>query len=378
MPGADWTLFATCGPGLEPVLHAELKDLKAAKVERQVGGCRFAGDARAVWETNLRLSTAIRVLLRLERFGARDAHELYDGVQRVDWRRFLPPGGTLAVDARTRDSELTHSQFVAQRTKDAIVDQVRERTGERPDVDRDDATLRVDLHLYRDRATLSIDTSGGSLHRRGWRVAQGRAPLNECLAAGVVRLSGWDRRAPLIDPFCGSGTLLVEAALLATGRAPGLYRERFGFESWPGHDADDFDALRQRVAAEARPLGKRRLIGRDVNPERIEQAAANLASAGFEGVLLEVGKAEDFDPLPGWNATLVTNPPYGERVGEEASLVPVYRAFGAVLRERCAGFQVALLSGNPRLTKALGLKADERIALSNGGLECELVRCSIR
>ncbi|QDU65009.1 THUMP domain-containing class I SAM-dependent RNA methyltransferase [Engelhardtia mirabilis] len=378
MGRADQILFATCAPGLEPVLHEELRVLKAPKAERQVGGVRFNGDQRLIWEANLRLRTAIRVLLRLGRFGCRDANELYRGVQAVDWRRFLPPGGTLAVDARSRDSELNHSQFVAQRVKDAVVDQLRESRGERPSVDRDQPTLRIDLHLYRDRATLSVDTSGGSLHKRGWRRAQGRAPLNECLAAGVVQLSGWDARSPLVDPFCGSGTILIEAAQIACSIAPGLFRDHFGFELWPGHDGRAYTALREAIGAETRPLGKRRIVGMDHDPERVEQTLENLDSAGIEGVTVEKAAALKFEPRPGWNAWIVTNPPYGERVGDEARLLALYRDFGALLREHCSGYQLALLSGNPRLAKALGLQPDERIPLANGGLECELLRCSVR
>jgi 23S rRNA (guanine2445-N2)-methyltransferase / 23S rRNA (guanine2069-N7)-methyltransferase len=374
------TYFATCPPGLEAVLHRELEGLRVARVERQMAGVRFDATVAEVWAANLRLRTAIRVLRRLVRFPCADDDALYRGVQSVDWRQFLPPEGTLWIDARCRDSQLTHSQFIAQRTKDAIVDQLRERRGERPQVDREDPTLRVDVHLVGDRAIVSLDTSGHSLHRRGWRLHQGRAPLSECLAAGIVLLSEWNGRAPLVDPFCGTGTILVEAGLIATHTAPGLRRRTpFGFERWPDHDGRAFAALRAAVAAEVQPLGKRWLVGSDLDPVRVAEAREHLAAAGLEGerVDVDVERAEDFDPRPGWNACLVTNPPYGERLGEGTELLALYRRFGQVLRERASGSRLALLCADPQLLEALELERTRRHKLVNGGLDCELLTAEL-
>jgi 23S rRNA G2445 N2-methylase RlmL len=209
--------FASCAPGIEPVLHEEARALRLAKVERQVGGVRFEGTMRDAWRANLYLRTAIRVLLRVARFEARDTDALYAGVSRVDWSRFLRTDGTFVVDARTKESALDHTLFVEQRVKDAVVDQFRSRSGRRPAVDKESPDLGISVHLFRDRCTVMVDTSGESLHKRGWRRFQGRAPLAETLAAAIVMLSGWDRRSPLLDPFCGSGTILIEGALLAGG-----------------------------------------------------------------------------------------------------------------------------------------------------------------
>jgi len=366
--------FATCAPGLEPLLHAEVRALRLANNEQQVGGVSFDGTIADAWRANLELRTAIRVLLRLSRFDATDADALYRGVEEVDWQTLLAPEGTLWVDARTSSSELSHSRFVEQRTKDAIVDQLRARTGKRPTVDRESPDLRLNVHLHRDRATLSIDTSGDSLHRRGWRRAQGRAPLAETLAAALIQLSGWDRRAPLLDPFVGSGTILVEAGLLASGTAPGLFRPSFGFERLPGHDARAFAALRETLRERIRIPRKLRLIGGDVDPARIEEARANAASAGLEELMtLEVADARSFDPRPGWNAWIVTNPPYGERMGREDELVGLYRAFGELLRARCGGYSLALLTASPRLADALGLPDLRTKPVTNGGLDCALL-----
>ncbi|MFN0009534.1 MAG: class I SAM-dependent RNA methyltransferase [Planctomycetota bacterium] len=372
------TFFVTCAPGLEPVLHAELADLRLAKLERQVGGVRFEGSLEDAWRANLWSRTAVRVLLRLARFEAASADALYAGAVGVDWGRFLRPDGTFRVDAQSNSSALDHTLFVEQRVKDAVADSFRSIHGTRPSVDLEDPVLSIHVHLFRDRCTLSVDTSGDSLHKRGWRRFQGRAPLAETLAAGIVLLSGWDRRSPLLDPFCGSGTILIEAAWIASGVAPGHLRERFGFERWIGHDSARWRALVEKSRAEVRLPKKLVLAGSDSDARAVEGARENLAAAGVaDRVLLEVRDVAEFDPKRGWNAWIVTNPPYGERVGRERDLEGVYRRFGALLRERCSGFHVAVLSGNPALSQALGLEPERRTGLKNGSIDCELIEMSI-
>lgn len=371
------TFFVTCAPGVEPFLLEEARRLRLPRAEPQTGGLRFEGTLEDAWLANLHLRTAVRVLLRLSRFAAPDADALYRGVAAVDWSRYLRPDGVLWVDAQVRESALDHSRFVAQRVKDAIVDRLRTTGGVRPSVDREGADLRVHLHLYRDRATLSLDTSGESLHKRGWRRAQGRAPLAETLAAAVVLASQWDRRAPLLDPFCGSGTILVEAGLYASETPPGAFRS-FGFERWPGHDAAAWARAREEALARRALPQKLRILGQDHDAERVAAARANVATAGLDGLVeVEIGDARRFAPRRGWNAWIVTNPPYGERVGDERALEPLYREFGARLREHCAGYRLALLSGNPRLTRALDLPEGggrlRRVALRNGAIACELL-----
>jgi 23S rRNA G2445 N2-methylase RlmL len=369
-----YEFFVTCAPGLEPFLHEEIRGLKLARHERQVGGVRFEGTLRDAWRANLELRTAVRVLMRLARFEARDDAELYRGVQQIDWSAHLRPEGTLRVDAHARESELEHTLFVEQRTKDAICDQLREKSGVRPSVDLEDADLGVYVHLYQNRCTVLLDTSGDSLHKRGWRRFQGRAPLAETTAAAVVLASGWDRRSPLVDPFCGSGTILIEAALLAANVAPGVFRERFGFERWPGHDAAAWTALREETRARGSLPKKLVLRGMDADREVIEGARTNAASAGFEAQIeFEHAPIERFEPRKGWNAWLVTNVPYGERIGDERELLPTFERFGAILRERCAGWHVAILSGNENLSRALGLDGARRIALQNGSIDCRLI-----
>jgi 23S rRNA (guanine2445-N2)-methyltransferase / 23S rRNA (guanine2069-N7)-methyltransferase len=369
--------FATCAPGLEAVLHAEIRDLGLKGVERQVGGVRFTGGMPDAWRANLHLRTAVRVLLRLARFEARDADALYAGAKAVDWSRFLGPSGTLVVDAHAKESALDHTLFVEQRVKDAVADAFRERHGgARPSVDKEAPDLAIHAHLFRDRCTLLADTSGESLHKRGWRRFQGRAPLAETLAAAVVLLSGWDRRSPLLDPFCGSGTILVEAALIAGGIAPGLFRGRFAFEGWPGHDAAAWRALREAASRAGGAIPPKLVLrGSDADPAAIDDARENLAAAGLAGrVALEVADARDFAPRRGWNALVATNPPYGERVGSDRDLVELYARFGDALREHAGGYRYAILSGGLRsLDTALGLSPETTIELRNGAIECRLL-----
>lgn len=364
-------LFATCAPGLEPVLLDEVRALKLARAEAQRGGVQFEGRIADVWRANLELRTAIRVLARITRFEAADEDALYRGTRDVDWSRFVAPDGSLWIDARVRDSRLTHSQFVAQRVKDAICDQLRERAGIRPDVDREQPALRLNAHVFRDRVTLSADTSGDSLHKRGWRRAQGRAPLAETTAAGLVALSGWNRRAPLVDPFCGSGTIVIEAALAAAGRAPGLFRRTFGFEYLPGHDAAAYARLRDEARAGARELPRKlRLVGHDRDPVRVDEARANAAAAGFEQqIVFECADARDFEPRRGWNAWILANPPYGERLGRASELGALYAAFGERLRRACGGSTVGVLT-TPALAGELALPELAHRPILNGGLEC--------
>jgi len=370
--------FATCAPGAEPCLHAEVKALGLARHERQVGGVQFEGTARDAWRANLWLRSAVRVLRRVARFEAPDEASLDAGVAAVDWSRFLRPDGRLWIDAQAKESALSHSRFVAQRVKDSIVDQLRAADGTRPEVERDEPDLRVHVHLFRDRATLSVDTSGASLHLRGWRVAQGRAPLAETLAATVVLASGWDRRSPLVDPFCGSGTLLVEAVLCAANIAPGLTRARFGFEAWGDHDEAGWQRERASAAAARVAVPKLRLLARDREAERVDEARAHLAVFGFDAqCTFEVGDALAWEPRKGWNAHVLSNLPYGERIGADDDVIALHREFGALLRAQAGGYRVSLLVGSRSLAKRLSLQG-ERIELVNGGLDVVLLNAQLR
>ncbi len=373
-PAARERFFATCAPGLEPVLHEEVKALGLAKVERQVSGVYFEGTLQDAWRANLWLRTAVRVLMRLARFEASTGDELYEGVRSIDWSRFLRSDGSLAVDAHSSLSELDHSLFIAQRTKDAIVDALRTAGGVRPAVDKESPDLGVYVHVFKNRVSVLVDTSGDSLHKRGWRVHQGRAPLAETLAAAVVMLSGWDRRAPLLDPFCGSGTILIEAARLARNIAPGLERESFGFERWLGHDAAAWKRVRENARAQAVAAPKLILRGRDWDPASAAGAAENAARAGVaDSLQLDVGNGLDFEFKRGWNAIVVSNLPYGERVADQRAAHDLQRRLGERLRTECGGYSVGLLGRRDDTARHLALPQARTVELLNGGLECELV-----
>lgn len=371
--------FVTCAPGLEPLLHREMKELGLSKIERQVGGVYFEGSLRDAWRANLWLRTAVRVLMRLARFEATTSEDLYAGVQSVDWKRFLRSEGSLAVDAHSNESMLDHTLFIAQRAKDAIVDALRTERGVRPAVDKEDPDLGVYVHVFRNRCTVLIDTSGASLHKRGWRKYQGRAPLAETLAAAVVLQSQWDQRAPLVDPFCGSGTLLIEAALWAKGTAPGLFREVFGFERWVGHDAAAWAALRKEASAKSKKPAKLILRGRDRDPSTVAGALENAVSAGVaESIEFDVGDGLEYPWKRGWNAWVVSNLPYGERVADQRAAAVLQRTFGERLRAQCGGYHVALLGLKDEASRLLALPGTERTPLLNGGIECELVTGEVR
>jgi len=365
--------FITCAPGIEAVLFDEVKALRFQKSESQVGGVAFEGNMEDAWRANLALRSAIRVLRRVGRYQASHADELYDGARGIAWESFLGPSGTILVDARSNRSAIDHTHFVEQVIKDAVVDRFQDLVGARPSVDKENPDLRINAHLYQDRVTLSVDTSGHSLHRRGWRAHQGLAPLAETTACSLTLLSGWDRRAPLLDPFCGSGTILIEAALLAQGRIPGSWR-RYSFEGWPGHRTQAFERLKSTLQADLHSLKKMRFVGSDRSPERIDEARANVQAAGLQDAIqLEVADALDFDPRKGWNGCILTNPPYGLRVGEDEDLFPLYREFGILLKERCVGFRLGVLSGNMLLRKKLGFRGVPIHKLTNGGIPCEFM-----
>jgi putative N6-adenine-specific DNA methylase len=313
-------------------------------------------------------------LLELHRFDSPDEEHLYAGVRRVDWTEWLTPKTTLAVRATCRSSRLTHSQFVAQKIKDGIVDSLRDRLGARPSVDRDDPDVRVAAHLAQDQLTLYLDVGGGSLHERGWRARAGEAPLRETLAAAILRLSGWDRRRPLLDPMCGAGTIAIEAAAWSRRLAPGLGRTQFGFERWASHDEAmraGMRDLREGARAAALPKGAP-IVARDVDPRSVDLARENARAAGVS-LVIEQGDLHAAPP-PEEPGFVVTNPPYGERLEADAAFQEeVARALS-----RMRGQTVAVLSGAPELRAAIRRKPERWWVLFNGPIECRLLLYRMR
>lgn len=365
--------FVTCSPGLEPTLFREAKALHLSRLEQQVGGVRFVGDMVDAWRANLELRTAIRVLRRLERFSCPDDDTLYRVAKSIAWSRYLRSDGSFFVDAQCKESALDHSQFVAQRTKDAVVDSLRSASGLRPSVAKEDADLRIHVHLWRDRCTISVDTSGDSLHKRGWRKYQGYAPVAETIAAAMVLNSKWDRKAPLIDPFCGSGTILIEGALIASDTAPGLFRS-FGFEKWPGHDNRAWSEIRRQAKQRAAMPPKLKLIGRDLDQDHISGAMQNVSSVGFrDNCEFVAGDACAFPWKSGWGATIATNLPYGVRVGCPEELDQLHHEFGTTLRTSCSGYNYVMLVGTRQFAHLLGFEKWDSLPLQNGSIPCRLL-----
>ena len=382
--------FATCPKGMEYLLRDELAAL-GADAHEALAGVRFDGGMEQAYRACLHSRVASRILMPLAEFDAPDADTLYAGAAAVDWSVHFAPDVTLAIDAGVAKSAITHSRYATQRVKDAIVDQCRERFGVRPQIEIERPAIRLNLRLHRDRATLSLDLSGEPLHRRGWRRDQGEAPLKENLAAAMLLRARWPeiyaQGGALLDPMCGSGTLLIEAASMAADVAAGLRRERFGFLAWRGHDAALWQHLHDEAQARARD-GLRSLrdcfFGSDSAPLMIEVAKKNTQSAGVAGFIhLQRHDVAHLQRPQGFeHGLLVTNPPYGERMGEESEVRVLYRTLGERLRADFAGWRAAVLVAKPEddgsdPAHALGLRADKRYALYNGAIPCELLVSAI-
>lgn len=377
--------FATAARGTEELVHDELKELGARDVTVSRGGVTFRGELELAYRACLWSRVASRILLPLARFPADHAEALYAGVRRVRWSDHLDARRTLAVDCTTTASPIAHSHFAALKTKDAIVDQIRDRTGQRPSVARVCPDVKIYLHLQGRWGVVGLDLSGEPLHRRGYREAAGSAPLKENLAAAILRLTGWPSSvpegAPLMDPLCGSGTLPIEAAMMLANFAPGRNREYFGFLGWRQHDAVTWRRLREeaRDTEKSPPVGVPLVWGGDADPRLVRMAQENVRRAGLDRwIRLEVGTLQEARPLAGWSAPglVVTNPPYGERLAP-AALETLYAEMGDVLRRHFLGWQAFVFSGNPELFRRIGLRATRRTPLWNGPLECRLLQFPI-
>lgn len=370
--------FATCARMVEPVLVEELRALGASDIKAGRGGVYFAGDRAMLYKANLWLRSAIRVLKPILEAHVESPDELYDAVQTIDWQEYMTPEHTLAVDCNVRDSHITHSQYASRRVKDAICDQFVSRIGRRPSVDPVTPMVGLNLHVSRDNAVLSLESSGESLHKRGYRPILTRAPLNEALAAALVQLTGYQGQCLFVDPLCGSGTLPIEAAWLALKRPPGLTRKRFGFQGWMDFDVELWTDLKYQ----SRKVTLRELpnpvIASDLRSDAVSFAIDNANAAGI-GHLLRFHKRDfrDFEPPPGQPGILLCNPPYGERIGEEKFLFGLYRLLGQVFQERCQGWTAFVFTGNKVLGDAIGIQPDKALPLFNGKIPCRLLQYNL-
>jgi putative N6-adenine-specific DNA methylase len=365
--------FATCARGLEPVLATELTALGASSVQPGRGGVTFQGDEAILYRACLWLRTTVRVLRPVHEFEARSPDELYDAVRSVNWRDWMTPDHTLAVDCNVRDSAITHSQFAARRVKDAICDQFRDRTGRRPSVDTEQPMIGLNLHISRNRAVLSLDAAWDSLHKRGYRPIQTIAPLNEALAAGLLLHSGWTGSTPLVDPLCGSGTFCIEGGWIALNRPPGLTRKWFAFQGWLDFDRPLWNAIRDDARRAVRKELPAPVRGSDVRPDAIHFAETNARAAGVGHLLaFERRDVKDARPPGDVPGTLICNPPYGERIGEEKEWIGLYRGIGEVVAAHWRGWKLCVFTSNAMLAKKVGLPVARKTPFFNGALECFL------
>lgn len=366
-------LFATVPLGAEELAAGELSRLGAGHVKVVRGGVGFTGSWSVLYRSLLQLRTASRVLMQLGQFSCKTPQELYDGIRSISWGELLTPSMTLAVDCTLRDSAITHSHFAALKAKDAIVDLLRDQTGSRPNVNTRTPDLRVNLHIAKNQATVSLDAAGEPLDRRGWRLDRNEAPLRETLAAAIITHTGWDGTVPLVDPMCGSGTLLLEGAAMALNRPAGAGRQ-FGVMKWRCFDKQLWERVLRDEQAEASESLAVPVLGYDRDPMAIIACRENARRADLAyQVSFDRKRFEDAEPC-GHQGVVVVNPPYGVRMGGKQELEQLYRKIGEVFKRRFTGWTAYLLAGDLELAKLVGLKPSRRFVLFNGPLECRLLK----
>lgn len=382
----QYPLYATAPKALEGILANEIRSLGGQNVKEKLAGVAFDGDLALAYRVCLWSRVANRVFLPLSSFEVKSQQDLYDGVKRINWFEHMKPDDSLAVSFSSKNSPaINNTHFGAQKVKDAIVDQMRAKFNKRPSVDTERPSLRVNVYLHNDLAQLSLDLSGESLHKRGFRDVSIAAPIKENLAAAILLRAGWpaiaEQGGTLLDPMCGSGTMLLEGALIAADIAPGLQRDYFGFLGWKKHDAALWQSLldEARVRRDAGLAKLPTIVGFDQDRRTVATALQHVENAGLSGKIhIEKRDIADAAAAESWPKGLIAcNPPYGERLGDEAETAALYRRFGEVLKQRFAGWQAAMIISDPELGFRLGIRSQKPITLFNGALECKLLRFNI-
>lgn len=362
-------LIAKTLQGLENVLAEELAALGADDIRTGRRMVSFSGDKEMMYRANFCLRTAIRILKPIKHFQAENADQVYEQIKDIAWEEYMQPASSFAVDAVVYSEAFRHSKFVAYRVKDAIVDYFREHSGKRPSVRLNNPDVQLNIHIAETECTLSLDSSGESLHRRGYRTEAVEAPLNEALAAGIILLTGWRGECDLIDPMCGSGTFPIEAALIAKNIAPGVFRQGYAFEKWNDFDAELLETIYNDDSRER--LFEHKIYAYDNNPKAIEIATRNIKAAGAgKDIVIRQQPFQQFT-RPKEKAVLITNPPYGERISSN-DLMGLYQMIGERLKHAFMGNTAWILSYHQECFDQIGLKATRRIPLLNGALPCEL------
>lgn len=364
----EFEMIAKTFMGLENILAEELTKLGANNIQIGRRMVSFTGDQEMLYRANIQLHTAIRILKPIAHFKALSAEDMYDEVKKIDWSRYIGEGKTFSVDSVVYSEEFRNSRFVTYKVKDAIVDQFRENTGTRPNISVSNPDIRLNIHIAEDNATLSLDSSGESLHRRGYRQENVEAPLNEVLAAGMILMTGWRGETDFIDPMCGSGTLLIEAALIARNISPGVFRKEYAFERWADFDSELFDKVYNDDSQE-RDF-QHHIYGYDIDTKAVNTASLNIRAAGLsKDITVTQQDFKDF-VKPKEQAIIVTNPPYGERISTP-NLLGTYKMIGERLKHAFGGNTAWILSYREECFEQIGLKPSIKIPLYNGSLECE-------
>ena len=362
----SYQMIAKTFAGLEDVLANELEALGAKNIKKLIRAVLFSGDKAMMYRANYQLRTALCILKPIAEFDAKDEDTYYKEIGRIDWDEYLTLDQTFAISATTHSSIFTHSQYASLKAKDAIADQFRRRTGKRPNVNTDNPDLRIEIHIAEKHVTVLLNSSGEPLYKRGYRQASVKAPINEVLAAGMIMLSGWNGQTDFLDPMCGSGTLLIEAALMAYGIAPGTYRSEFAFEKWADFDADLFADISDETPDV--PPFEHTISGSDIAPGAVKAAEINIKAA-FLSKKVSVSLHNFFDLRPKNRGTIVCNPPYGERL-QPNDLRIFYQKIGDKLKMDFTGYEAWIIGSNTELMNFIGLRPERKIKLYNGALEC--------
>ncbi len=370
-----FTITAKTQQGLEPLLANELQKIGATQISIHNRAVSYKGDKTVLYKSNLWLRTALRILVPVAKFKVTNERELYEEVRRIDWTNYLDVDGTLAIDGIVKSDFFNHSQYVALKTKDAIVDEFRDKFGKRPSVDIVNPSLRINIHIFKDDCTISLDSSGDSLHRRGYREEANMAPLNEVTAAALILLTEWNGEGVFMDAMCGSGTILIEAAMKAKNMAPGLLHKKFGFESWKDFDAELWENIKQD-AYKAIKETETTFIGSDKVFKVTEIARHNVMLAGLDEDIRISNKQFEEQKPPAQGGIVIMNPPYGERLPVE-EINAFYKAIGDKMKKDFAGYQVWILSSNKEALKHIGLATSKKFTIWNGPLECKFHRYDI-
>ncbi len=355
---------------MENVLAEELKELNAQEIKTTTRAVYFEGNKELLYKANLQLRTALNILVPIKTYYVRNEDELYKCVKKIDWSKYISNKDTFSIESVVHSKFFKHSKYVSLKTKDAIADQFRNKFNERPDVNIENPSLKINVHINQEKCTISLDSSGESLHKRGYRKSKNQAPLNEVLAAGIIKHSGWDGKTNFVDAMCGSGTILIEAAMIAANKAPGLIRDKFGFMNWKDFDSVLWQKIKKKSEEKIKDV-EIDILGSDINSNTIKITEENLSNAELKDSVKFLTKQFSQSTPPEGSGTLIINPPYGERM-KKNDINDFYKMIGDALKANYVGYDAWILTSNKEALKNLGLRPSKKLTLFNGPLEVKL------